>query len=215
MKKPPNRKRRAIRRVVIAAVLLLLLNGIFHRGYLLPLQVLRYEEQDYGCGRTTILYNRLDWSLRSPVYLSGNENAMILCTPTFTILGWLNGGGQVEDCSEPAPLQGAVRQFARESRSFYVYSAYAYGRIEDPAIQEVQIDCRVEWYENYFPVRVEATETITYSTSREDWREQDGVWYFLLPLKELHTSNGRWGSCAGYTLTGLDAKGSVVATLLS
>ena len=214
MKKTVSRKTRALRWLAVACVMMLWFNLQYHALYPLPCMTVRSYEQHVGCGRTEILFRVRDKHTKRLMYLSANEDAMLLVKPEPSLLGW-QGYADVVDCSGEQPLRGGFEVFYsmnrwREPEKTHLYVPYAYGRVDDPDIAEVQITYRVSWRSNAnLDYETEAV-TRTASTCAGAWKEQDDSRYFLLRI-EPETREDVTAVYRGIMVTGLDAEGNVVA----
>ena len=213
-KRTVSRKKRALRWLAVACVMLLWFNLQYHALYPLPCLTVRSYEQELGCGRTEILFRTLDRSTGRLVYLTANEHAMLLVKPESAWLGW-QAYADVVDCSEEKVLRGGFDVLYqidrwRESTESHLCVPYAYGRVDDPDIAEVQVTYRLLWSRDTNSDRVVDTVTCTASTYAEDWKDQGGSRYFLLRI-EPQQREGMSVVFRGSTVTGLDAEGNVVA----
>ena len=216
MKRTPkiiSRKKRALRWIAIACVMLLWFNLEYHVGYLIPRMTVYSYEQRTGCGKTEVVFAEIDPDAKRIVYLAVNEHAMLVVRPELEWCGWQAGATTV-DCSEERPLRGGLT-FLRQDRGWedpeeiLISVPYAWGRVDDPNIVEVQVTYRLSW-ESITNTEV-VTQPVTYtaSTKASDWKEQDGSRYFLLRIEP----QSREGMRAVYqrdTIAGLDAAGNVV-----
>ena len=213
-KKTVSRKKRALRWLSMACVMLLWFNLQYDAFYLIPSLTVRSYEQHVGCGRTEILFRVWDKSARRLMYLSANEDAMLLVKPEATWLGW-QGYADVVDCSEQQPLRGGFEVFYpidrwREPVENRLSVPYAYGRVDDPDITEVRVTYRLSWRSNTNLDYETEVVTRMASTCAEDWKEQGSSRYFLLSI-EPESREGVTAVYRGSTVAGLDAAGNVVA----
>jgi len=221
MKKVVSRKKRAIRWMMVAAITIVLFNLQFQIGYIFPHQTLRRIEQSYGCGKTEILFGSTEQTTRQMVYLSANEHAMIFTDPKLAWHGWYDQTGKVTDCSDSKTLRCGFEVLTRANRwdeeryegqrvpVGYLRVPYAYGRVDDPNIAEVQITYRVRWHSNANVSRITELVTCTASTYEEDWKEQDGSRYFLLRIEPQDKEN-MTAVYDAVDMTGLDSEGNTV-----
>lgn len=181
----PTRKREALRRVFIAAAALFLLNRVFLLGLLFPIQAIRHNEERMGTGRTAVVCRdwarELGWTYGT--YLTENEHVVMLSGAHLTYLGWMDDSGAAVDCMEEGPLHGGWWSLGREGRpNLY----YVFGRIDDPDIDFLKIQVRYEDWTSGEAVRRTAFE---WGISREEWKEKDGQFYFLVRKSPVNWSD--------------------------
>jgi len=191
-----SRKRRALRRVLAALVMLFLTQQVFHAGYLLPVQVIRAQEETIGCGRTTIVETQ--WEPKVPeahrtyqVYLTGNENVTMIKGVQLSFLaGWT--GDLVKPLDES---QGGVFSAGQFWKSYGEGAGvcYLFGQVHDPKIQSILV--------------TDGHKTRT--VERADFLEEDGRTYFLLREEgRMRPVADRWKRASA-----LDAAGNVLAEI--
>ena len=133
-----SRRKRSLRRVLIAAAAVLLVNRIFLIGLLFPIQAIRHFEERQGTGRTAVVCR--DWAPEIHgshlLYLTENENVLMLSGTYLTVYGWMDAFGVAADCTPPAPIHGGWWSMAREGRTNLVY---AFCRLEDPEIVRLEV----------------------------------------------------------------------------
>lgn len=181
-----------------------------------PAQAVWEAEQKLSCGRTEQVCCVRDEAVGQRVYLTANENTVLL-TGTYRTIYELEGWSRtydVQDCSESAPFYGGALLLSDGAQESAVY---LYGRVDDPEISEICAsfryteDCGAE----------ESDESLhVYTTSVENWYRKGTERYFLLrsetlypvfQMQQKHYSNQ--GCCYDVTLTALDAQGRVAAEI--
>lgn len=175
-KRMHSRKRTALRRVLLAAGALFLANHILLVGLLFPIQALRRCEELEGTGRTAVL--RRDWPGEIVgnrlIYLSENENAVMLSDLRLGLFGWGDYPSLALDCSEGGPIWCGWMSLAerKNPRLFYVF-----GRVDDPEITRVEASFQyVDW-----DVAGGETRTVfSWASEEAEWMERDGRRYFLM-----------------------------------
>ena len=191
-----SRKRRALRPVLAALVMLFLAQQVFHAGYLLPVQVIRAQEETVGCGRTTIV--EMQWEPKVPeahktylVYLTGNENVTMIKGAQLSFLaGWT--GDLVKPLDESRGGIFSAGQFWK-SYGEGAGVCYLFGQIHEPEIQSILV--------------TDGHQTRT--VERADFLEEDGRTYFLLREEaQMRPVADRWKRAAA-----LDAAGNVLAEI--
>lgn len=198
MKKQKNltRKQKAFRSVLLLLILMLTANDVFHTGYLLPVQALRYQEELLGSGRTTIIERRWEPSATDApwvytIYFAENEHVTLMKGVGFSFLrGWTGDMIKALDCSREAPLYAG--QFWKSCRDHKMV-CYLFGRVDDPAIQRVTIS--------------DGEELLT--VYREAFIEQDGKLYFLLRKEhEMRPVQDRYQTACAW-----DSNGALIAEI--
>lgn len=177
VKKLYSRKRRALRRLALLLAALLACNCIFHFAYLLPIQALRYGEQELGVyGRAEILAAR--WRFHGRVgnaiparriYFTAGERMVQFCGVELTFAGWVPSFGRWLDCSDGEAVHGGRAAFP--NRDGTQTDWYFYGRVDVPDADWIELAGTRDG-ENF----------LTYAAlnGRDDgWFERDGCVYFL------------------------------------
>lgn len=178
-KRMSTRKRDALRHAARALLLLLAANYLLHTGQLLPIQAIRETEEREGVYHTRVL--RRMWAPEiyktSLFYLTANENALLLGDAHFTYLGWFPQFGTALDCSGGEPLYAAersvIRQRDQESTLYFFY-----GRVDDPAVETVEISLR--YISGYDEEKKEKIYQEHDRLTAPIWSERDGRRYFLV-----------------------------------
>ena len=110
-------------------------------GLLFPIQAIRHFEERAGTGRTAVICR--DWAPEIHgshlLYLTENENILMLSGTYLTVYGWMDAFGVAADCTTPAPIHGGRWSMAREGRTNLVY---AFCRLEDPEIVRLEVPVR-------------------------------------------------------------------------
>lgn len=200
------RKRLALRSLLLAVVLLLLANYLFGIGLLLPTQVVRQSEETTGTGDTdTVTWVREpDIGKTMRIYLTANENALLLTPAYLSFCGWIDGGGQALDCSGQAPLYAGWRRLTwQDTDSVY----YIFGRVDQPDIAKLHVGI-------IYPFQSDETgevyvERFGVDTEKTAWLERNGKRYFLLripasalPVAQLGQDNSFFMAVTAYNEAG-------------
>ena len=218
MKRTPkivSRKKRALRWLAVACVMLLWLNLQYGFGYLHPRLAMYAREQSIGCGKTEVVFAKMDPDARKLLYLSANEYAALVVRPELEWCGWQASATNTVDCTEERPLRGGLTFLSQERgwkdpEEVLITVPYAWGRVDDPNIVEVQVTYRLSWERITNITDVTQPVTYTASTKASDWKEQDGSRYFLLRIEPQRREGMRAVYQRG-TVIGFDATGKVVA----
>lgn len=205
-----SRRRRTLRRVLIAAATLFLVNRIFLIGLLFPIQAVRHTEERMGTGRTSVVCR--DWFPEiyksQLIYLTENENVLMLSGAYLSFYGWMSGFGVPLDCGPEAPIHGGWWSLNRgeEGKSLF----YVFGRVDDPDIDFLQITVR---HNGEPPKKDGVWQSIGFEwgLTREDFIEKDGQPYFLLERYPVDWSDYPYG--VTITARGIDLEGNILAEM--
>lgn len=209
-----TRKRKALRRTVILAALLVL-TTVFDGYKVLPGQAVRYSEETYNLSRTETVSRLLPpKGLRlfpAAVYLSGNENTLLLSGVRFHLLyGWMDFGGSPLDCSKPAPIHVGAWLAHRARGEDDPRAEYLFGRVDDPAVREVRV--RLCWAE-YTDDQPEYHTDRVITVSAGAMRERGGERYFVIPYDpEERAFHEAHNSRIYYFCDAVDGEGNVLYT---
>lgn len=200
----PARRRRALKHLAIAALTVFLVNTLLHMGLLLPIQAIREVEEREGVhGRVVTRLRETAIHRTGLVYLTESEDMVFLGNTNFSILGWQPGFGWAVDCTEAAPLHAASASSSRDGREV----RHFYGRVDDPAIETVEVSLRA--ITGFDPKGVPVyEERLRLTALRGDFLEQEGRRYFLLrcELEDWPEDSGVYAF-----VRGLDGQGRVLA----
>ena len=171
----PSRRRRALKRTAITLVLLFCINYIMHIGLLLPRQAVHQIEERKATGWTQVVAREWTPEIHKThlAYLSQNENATLFSSTYLTFYGWMVGFGVALDCTEEAQAHaGFSTMYRKDNRSWYFF-----GRVDDPAVQRVELSlCREEADAMSHPLLGAEVRRIT----DIELMEQSGRRYFLV-----------------------------------
>lgn len=201
----PTRRRRALRNLAAAALTVFLVNSLLHIGLLLPIQAIREVEEREGTrGRVVKRIWEPAVFKTGLFYLTENEDMVFLGSTHFSVLGWAPGFGWAVDCTEDAPLHAAHATSGRDGREVWHF----YGRVDDPAIETVEVSLRA--ITGFDPKGVPVyEERVRLTAPREDWLEKEGRRYFLLRclLEDWPEDSGVYAFAQG-----LNGQGQVLVT---
>lgn len=177
--KLPARKRLALRSLALAAVLLVLADHAFGIC-LLPVRVVRQAEEAAGTGHTEVVTQVREPEIGKTMrlYLTANENAVMLVPAYLSICGWIDGGGLALDCSDQLPLYVGLRKLTwQDTDSVY----YVFGRVDQPGITKLHVGLMDTFRNGAEEVQV---ERLGMDTEKVSWPEREGTWYFLLRIPD-------------------------------
>lgn len=169
----PTRKHKAIVRTAIAAALLILAFGANFYG-LFPSNGLRALEDTYGTGKTDVIAKTFEKAVFSEIYLTENENVLMLAASRFGILGgWQDLGAAVMDKDPDAGAAveagvWSVSDFDSDERIFYIF-----GKVTDASITAVNAGI------------ADADRTVLQSAGTDAFFEKDGSRYFMIKMNEF------------------------------
>lgn len=168
-----TRKQKAIVRTIIAAALLILAFGANFYG-LFPSSGLRELEDTLGTGKTDVVAKTFEKSVSSEIYLTENENVLMLAMSKFYILaGWQGRGRSVVD-KDPddgaAVVAGSWSLIDADSdqRIFYIF-----GKVMDDAVTAVNAGI------------ADADRTVLQSDGTDAFFEKDDSRYFVIRMDEF------------------------------
>jgi len=168
-----TRKLKAVVRTVIAAALLLLAVGANFYG-LLPSNGLRILEESYGTGKTEIITKTFEKAVFSEIYLTENENVLMLAASRFSILGgWCDLGAAVadKDPDAEASIEAGFWYVGNSDSGERIF--YIFGKITDDAVTTVT--ARI----------ADADRTVFQSAGTDEFTEKDGSRYFIIKMTEF------------------------------
>lgn len=173
--KLPTRRRRAIQRVALAAVLLLLIQHCLSVGNLLPIQAIYQVGQHQGIGWSWPVQRMAvpEIDRTRLLYLTENENAVMLADTALSFLGWSAYYGLALDCTTGEPMYAGYRSLMKGQTAVTCY----FGRIDQDDIASVAISIQEETYRQGQVIR---REVLRLTAGQEDLLTRDGRRFFLL-----------------------------------
>ena len=140
-----TRRQSALRAAAITLAGMVFMVHVMHLGLIFPVQTVWQLEERAGIEHTRVVK-------RSPApeihrthlaFLSENDDATLFSSCNLTIYGWMAGFHVALDCTGDEPLYaGASYMHRDDSRAWYFF-----GRVDDPAIQRVEISLCSEEYD--------------------------------------------------------------------
>ena len=199
------RRRWVLRRFAVFLLVLLAVNHFMQIGFLLPIQGIRQVEERQGEPHGRVLAR--DWAPEIHrthlVYLTAAEDAVTLADTYLSLYGWMGGFGWTLDCTTGEPLYAGEMTMSRDEREETV--CYYYGRVDDPAIERVEVSVRGVYYHE--DGTEEWEEAACLPAGPEDFLEWKGHRHFLLS----HTiAAWPYDSSRHAWATGYDSTGNVV-----
>ena len=195
------RRRWVLRRFAIFLLVLLAVNHFMQIGFLLPIQGIRQVEERQGAPHGRVLAR--DWAPEIHrthlVYLTAAEDAVTLADTYLSLYGWMGGFGWTLDCTTGEPLCAGEMTMSRDEREETV--CYYYGRVDDPAIERVEVSVRGVYYHE------DGTEEWEEAACLTAGPEDCSMTRFLSSLKSAQPtcrakretvasdSSRRWASC--------------------
>ncbi len=208
-----TRKRKSLCLTAVTLVLFFLFQYTYGICLMHPAQARWEAEQFYGCGSTKRICHVWDAAVGQHVTLSSNENALLMTGTYPTLSGWSCRDRDAVDCTEDAPFYGGTLRLSDGTMEDVLY---AYGQVDDTAIDKIQLSfC-------FAANETAPTETYIYFTDAEDWHEHNGQRYFLLRSDALMPAYASLrgsphqidqGVVRDCTLTALDKHGTVLAEM--
>lgn len=138
-----TRRQSALRAAAIALAVMLFLNHVMHLGLIFPVQTVWQLEERAGIEHTRVVKRSHTPEIQKTniAFLSENDEATLFSSCHLTIYGWMANFHVALDCTGEEPLYAGVSYMSRdENRAWYFF-----GRVDDPAIQRVEISlCETE-----------------------------------------------------------------------
>lgn len=210
-KRLPTRRGRAAGCALAALALLLVVQNLLHTGLLLPIQAIRLREGQDGIRGTRVVLRQWEPDLyrTSLFYLKANERALVLSSCHLTARGWQPMYSALLDCTVDGPLhageQAVILDAGEEAENrYYGTHLFVYGRVDDPAIESLEIQLRV-------PPEEAGGEDAGggYLSLAAPILQRDGQRYFLLD----HRLSSPGNLAREDRIVGRDAAGNTVAVL--
>lgn len=207
-KRLSTRRRRAAGCIVLALVLLLLAQNLLHTALLLPIQAVHLKEQQNGIPRTRVVRRQWEPELHNGTalfYLTASDRAVVLSDTYLTAQGWRPMYSSILDCTGDRPLHAGERIVIldagedAESR-YYGTHLFFYGRVDDPAIETVEI--RLQVPPDYEAAEGETVDVGYYLLLNAPIFEKEGRRYFLLDHRTSFQSAARADRIVGRNAAG-------------
>ena len=140
-----TRRQSALRAAVITLAIMVFVVHVMHIGLLFPVQAVWQLEERAGVEHTRVVKRSPTPEIQKTniAFLSENDEATLFSSCYLTIYGWMSNFGVALDCTTGEPLYAGVNYMSRdENRAWYFF-----GRVDDPAIQRVEISLCSEEYD--------------------------------------------------------------------
>lgn len=176
-----TRRQSALRAVAITLAAMMFVNHVMHLGLLFPIQAVWQLEERAGIEHTRVVDRSRTPEIQKTniAFLSENDQATMFSSCYLTIYGWMANFQVALDCTGEEPLYaGASYMYRDDSRAWYFF-----GRVDDPAIQRVEISLCSEEYDEMSHAYVGEEVHRMVGIPLE---EQSGRRYFLVKY------NGEW-----------------------
>lgn len=176
-----TRRQSALRAAAITLAVMVFMVHVMHLGLIFPVQTVWQLEERAGIEHTRVVKRSHAPEIQKThiAFLSENDDATLFSSCHLTLYGWMSGFHVALDCTEEKPIHAGVSYMNRdENRAWYFF-----GRVDDPAIQRVEISLCETTYDN-----------MSYAHAGEEvhrmagipLEEQSGRRYFLVKY------NGEW-----------------------
>lgn len=176
-----TRKQVAIRKTAICLTAMFLVNNIMFLGAIFPIQTVWQLEERAGIEHTRVVKRSPTPEIQKTniAFLSENDEATLFSSCYFTLYGWMANFHVALDCTGEDPLYAGVSYMQRDDNRAW----YFFGRVDDPAIQRVEISlCSEEYDEMSYAYVGEEVHRM----AGIPLEEQSGRRYFLVKY------NGDW-----------------------
>ena len=169
-----TRRQSALRAAAVTLAIMVFVVHVMHIGLLFPVQAVWQLEERAGVEHTRVVKRSHTPEIQKTniAFLSENDEATLFSSCYLTIYGWMPNFGVALDCTTGEPLYAGVNYMSRdENRAWYFF-----GRVDDPAIQRVEISlCSEEYDSNSYPIVGEEVHRM----AGIPLEEQSGRRYFL------------------------------------
>lgn len=140
-----TRRQSALRAAAITLVGMVFMVHVMHLGLIFPVQTVWQMEERAGIKHTRVVKRSSVSEIHRThiAFLSENEEATLFSSCGLTLYGWSPAFHVALDCTGDEPLYaGASYMHRDDSRAWYFF-----GRVDDPAIQRVEISLCSEEYD--------------------------------------------------------------------
>ena len=183
-----TRRQSALRAAAVTLAVLLFVNHVMHLGLIFPVQTVWQLEERAGVEHTRVVKRSHTPEIQKTniAFLSENEEATLFSSCYLTIYGWMANFHVALDCTGDAPVYAGASYMSRdENRAWYFF-----GRVDDPAIQRVEISLCSEEYDEMSHAYVGEE---VHRMAGIPLEEQSGRRYFLVKYngewdREIHSS---------------------------
>jgi len=138
-----TRRQSALRAAVITLAVMVFVVHVMHIGLLFPVQAVWQLEERAGVEHTRVVKRSPTPEIQKTniAFLSENDKATMFSSCYLTIYGWMANFHVALDCTTEEPLYAGVSYMSRDENQAW----YFFGRVDDPAIQRVEISlCETE-----------------------------------------------------------------------
>ena len=138
-----TRRQSALRAAAITLAGMVFMVHVMHLGLIFPVQTVWQLEERAGIEHTRVVKRSRTPEIHRThlAFLSANDDATLFASCGLTLYGWSPAFPVARDCTGDEPLYaGASYMHRDDSRAWYFF-----GRVDDPAIQRVEISlCETE-----------------------------------------------------------------------
>ena len=138
-----TRRQSALRAAAITLAVMVFMVHVMHLGLIFPVQTVWQLEERAGIEHTRVVKRSHAPEIHKThlAFLSENDDATLFSSCNLTIYGWMAGFHVALDCTEEEPIYAGVSYMNRDEKRAW----YFFGRVDDPAIQRVEISlCETE-----------------------------------------------------------------------
>ena len=176
-----TRRQSALRAAAITLAGMVFMVHVMHLGLIFPVQTVWQLEERAGIEHTRVVKRSPTPEIHKThlAFLSENDDATLFSSCHLTLYGWMAGFHVALDCTEEEPLYAGVSYMNRDEKRAW----YFFGRVDDPAIQRVEISLCETTYDNMSYARAGKE---VHRMAGIPLEEQSGRRYFLAKY------NGEW-----------------------
>ena len=138
-----TRRQSALRAAAITLAVMVFMVHVMHLGLIFPIQTVWQLEERAGIEHTRVVKRSPTPEIQKTniAFLSENDKATMFSSCYLTIYGWMANFHVALDCTTEEPLYAGVSYMSRDENQAW----YFFGRVDDPAIQRVEISlCETE-----------------------------------------------------------------------
>lgn len=176
-----TRRQSALRAAAITLAVMVFMVHVMHLGLIFPVQTVWQLEERAGVEHTRVVKRSPTPEIHKThiAFLSENDEATLFSSCHLMIYGWMSNFHVALDCTTEEPLYAGMSYMSRDGKQVW----YFFGRVDDPAIQRVEISLCETTYDNMSYAHVGEE---VHRMAGIPLEEQSGRRYFLAKY------NGEW-----------------------
>lgn len=174
-----TRRQSALRAAAITLAVMVFMVHVMHLGLIFPVQTVWQLEERAGVEHTRVVKRSPTPEIHKThiAFLSENDEATLFSSCHLMIYGWMSNFHVALDCTTEEPLYAGVSYMSRDGKQAW----YFFGRVDDPAIQRVEISLCETTYDNMSYAHVGEE---VHRMAGIPLEEQSGRRYFLVKYND-------------------------------